>query len=88
MAASVVALVDGHRCFGVGIMKPSTPKLTPAQLRTLTNVRAGRRSTYGLSGQSQFGGHQKTLLSLRCRDLLDRDNQITKLGCQALERSR
>jgi len=66
--------------------KPSTPNLSRAQLRTLQNLRDGRPSWYGLHGQSQMGGHQATLLSLRRRDFLDINNKITKQGLQALER--
>ena len=58
-------------------------KMTAAQSRVLQNLVDGRRATYGLSGQSEYGGFAATLASLIRRGWIE-NGEITEAGRQAL----
>lgn len=61
--------------------------LTSRQKQALCNLRNGRVSSYGLRGQSEFGGHERTLWSLRQLGFItsDGENAITPLGREAVK---
>lgn len=58
-------------------------KLTFNQERALRNLAEGRESSYGCRGQSEFGGHERVMWSLRRRGLVE-DGEITDSGRAAL----
>lgn len=59
-------------------------ELTGAMEKALLNALRGRQLSDGLKGRSAHGGLSKTVLALRRRGLLDRQNRITERGTAAL----
>jgi hypothetical protein len=54
--------------------------------KALINIAAGRSSSRGLSGRSEFGGHLGTMHALKKRGLVTWDDQLTESGKAMVER--
>lgn len=60
-------------------------KLSEPQRKVLKNLGKGKPATYGLRGQSQFGGPTKVWASLLRRGLVSPDGKITHIGYALLK---
>lgn len=60
-------------------------KLSPAQIRALTNIMRGQPSNHGLYGRSAYGGHAGTIASLYRLGLIISNEEITEAGLEALQ---
>ncbi len=72
--------------------KATLPKLSPPQLKALTNLAAGLHSSHGLRGQAQHGGHSSVCASLVRRGLIryadGGHREITDAGIAAIKEHR
>ncbi len=81
------AVVDRHHDPAQGHRQMSK-SYTPAMLKVLRNLRAGRASDWGLEGRSEHGGHFRTLKALRDRGAIEGEPPtVTAVGERALERA-
>lgn len=63
-------------------------RLSITQRKVLENLVAGRRETAGFpGGRSMSGGLSGTFASLRCRNLIGADGQISDAGRAALAKA-
>lgn len=63
----------------------STTRITERGREVLRHLAAGRPADTGLSGRSQYGGLEKTLLALRRAGLVTVDERITEAGRAVVE---
>jgi len=58
--------------------------VSPAGIRALLNLAAGRDSAHGLQGRAAMGGHKSTLMALRRAGLITLGGQLTEAGHEVI----
>ncbi|MBF8164265.1 hypothetical protein IVE04_24175 [Pseudomonas mendocina] len=58
----------------------TSARLTPNMRWVLQGICAGKPHDHGCSGRSEYGARVQTLIALRCRGLIDEQNEPTAAG--------